>query len=107
MIPEFNIMFTVHNPVQLHLPYQALLSLESAAKKMFPSSKPLGGRHVDMRWGVEIEESCQKILAGTYGTCCFHDIMSLGRGKKTSWCTTHKNFCPVSVPKQHGRISAY
>ena len=96
----------VYSPLSLHLPCQALLSLQAAATKMFPS-RPFGGRHVDMRWGVEIEESCQKILAGTYGTCCFHDIMTLGCGKKTAWCTTHKNFCNVSVPKQHDRISAY
>ena len=87
------------------IPWQALLSLESASKKMFPASTPAGG-HVKIHWAVEREPACQKILGPTYGTCCFDDVMNLGNDKHRLFCTTHQKFCPAHVEDANGRISS-
>lgn len=72
---------------------------------MFPKHN-LGVQRVEMRWAVEREPSCQKILSSTYGTCVFGDIMDLGKTKTMLYCHTHKKYCPLHVPNVKGRFSA-
>lgn len=86
--------------------WQALRSLGAAFCSMYPKHNPVGVQRVDMRWAVEREPSCQKILSSTYGTCVFGDIMELDSKKPNLYCHTHKKHCPLHVPKTKGRISA-
>jgi len=63
-------------------------------------------KHVRILWAVEKDPACQKVLASTYGCCCFGDILDLASDltQKEMYCTTHEKMCPCTVPKRARRV---
>ena len=83
---------------------EALLSLQSSAAAAFQERALTGASHAKLMWACEKEPACQRVLASTYGGCCFDDIMSLSTKKSTAWCASHCKFCSTVVPHSDGRI---
>ena len=78
---------------------KALLSLENAvAAEMSKSGCGFrANSHVNLMFGVERDARCQKVLAQTYGTCVFSDVMELSRKKRKLNCVTHGKQCACQV----------
>lgn len=90
-------------------PFEAALSLQSAAKQFLQSH---GGHQLAMRDHVvltsscEINEPCRSVLSKTYGPvtggkhCVFPDILKIDRNKGSTFCLAHQKMCPL---KRHGQ----
>lgn len=80
-----------------HISAEALTSLQAEARKFLS----VAGDHVEcgpkfhLEFGIEIDKSCQKVLADTYGTCVFPNVLDFNPDQKRHYCTTHKKKCRV------------
>ena len=80
-----------------HISAEALTSLQAEARKFLS----VAGDHVEcdpkfhLEFGIEIDKSCQKVLADTYGTCVFPNVLDFNPDQKRHYCTTHKKKCHV------------
>ena len=62
--------------------------------------------HVRIHWGCERDKHCQDVLASTYGTCVFTDVMHMATKAERLYCSTHNRMCKCGVPAERGRSLA-